>query len=78
MDAENLLQSVEQSFPPLEEIKQSYQAISNYFQVAIGAGSGMSFDFNLEVICNNYKLKPVTVFNSIRFLEKEKYLSYPG
>ncbi len=75
MDAENLLQSVEQSFPPLEEIKQSYQAISNYFQVAIGAGSGMSFDFNLEVICNNYKLKPVTVFNSIRFLEKEGLLS---
>ncbi|MDP2385859.1 MAG: ATP-dependent DNA helicase RecQ [Bacteroidota bacterium] len=75
MDAENLLQSVEQSFPQFDEVKQSYQAIANYFQIAIGAGNGMSFDFNLEVICNNYKLKPVTMFNSIRFLEKEGYLS---
>ncbi|HEY1038518.1 MAG TPA: ATP-dependent DNA helicase RecQ [Bacteroidia bacterium] len=75
LDAEQLRQSVEQSFPSFEEIRQSYQAIANYFQIAVGAGEGMSFDFDLDVICNNYKLKPSVVFNSLRFLEKEGYIA---
>lgn len=76
MDAEHLLQSIELSFPAFDEIKQSYSAIANYCQVAVGAGLGMSYEFDLDAISANYKLKPATVFNAVRFLEKEGYLSY--
>ncbi|MCD6067916.1 MAG: recombinase RecQ [Bacteroidetes bacterium] len=76
MDAEQLKQSIELSFPSFDDIKQTYAAISNYCQVAIGAGLGMAYDLDLDAISSNYKLKPATVFNSVRFLEKEGYLSY--
>lgn len=75
-DANQLLENLENSFPSFDEIKQAYQAIANYYQVASGAGLGMSFDFDLDAICNNYQLKPFTVFNAVRFLEKEGYFSF--
>jgi ATP-dependent DNA helicase RecQ len=75
-DAQQLLENTEKSFPPIDEIKQTYQAIANYYQIAIGSGIGLSVDFDLEAICANYHLNALSVFNSIRFLEKENYLSY--
>jgi ATP-dependent DNA helicase RecQ len=75
-DARQLLENTEKSFPPIDEIKQTYQAIANYYQIAIGSGFGLSVDFDLEAICANYHLNALSVFNSIRFLEKENYLSY--
>lgn len=75
-DASNLEEAVENSFPSFDEIKLSYQAIANYYQIAVGAGLGMAVDFDLDLICNNYQLKPFTVFNSVRFLEKEGYVSF--
>jgi len=75
-DARQLLENTEKSFPPIDEIKQSYQAIANYYQIAVGSGFGLVVDFDLEAICSNYNLNALSVFNSIRFLEKENYLSY--
>jgi ATP-dependent DNA helicase RecQ len=70
-DKIELLRNFENSFPPLDEIKKTYQAIANFFQLAIGAGSGLSFDFDIHELCTRYNLSPLTVHNSIRFLERE-------
>jgi len=43
-DATQLLENLENSFPSFDEIKQAYQAIANYYQVASGAGLGMAFE----------------------------------
>lgn len=74
-DINKLRSSVEMSFPSIEEIRQTYQALANYYQLAVGSGEGNAFDFDISELCRNYKLEPVTVFNSIRFLEKEGYIS---
>ena len=63
------------AFPEPAYIKQTYQAICNYYQVAVGAGQGLSVEFDIDKICNSYNLLPV-VYNSIKFLEKENYLSF--
>jgi ATP-dependent DNA helicase RecQ len=60
-------------FPEMKVIRQVYQALGNFFQIAIGSGKDASFDFNLATFSNNYNLKPQTVYNSLRFLEKEGY-----
>ena len=57
-------------------MSQTYTAICNYYQVAIGSGEGLSVEFNIEKLCASYNLLPVLVFNSIKFLEKENYLSF--
>jgi ATP-dependent DNA helicase RecQ len=74
-DEQRLLDNFEFAFPTLEQIKQTYQAIGNYFQIAIGAGEGTSVDLDIELLCKSYNLNPVIVYNSIKFLEKQSYLS---
>ena len=76
LDIFELQENQEASYPSLEEIKKAYSAIGNYFQVAIGSGKGMSYDFDLNEISDKYKLVPRTVYASIKFLEKEGYLMY--
>lgn len=74
-DHQKLLDQHEQAFPELIVIKQSYQAICNYFQVALNSGQGLNVDFDLDKVCRSYNLSPLKVFNSIKFLEKEAYLT---
>jgi ATP-dependent DNA helicase RecQ len=71
-----LEEQLEQAFPSIEQIKQVYSAICNYYQIAVGAGEGMSFIFNLDEVASRYKLPPAVIYNSIRFLEKENYFVY--
>lgn len=75
-DQQRLLDNFEFAFPELEYIRQTYQAVCNYYQVAIGAGQGLSVEFDIDKICKSYNLLAVLVYNSIKFLEKENYISF--
>lgn len=75
-DQQRLLDNFERSFPDVDYIRQTYQAICNYYQVAVDAGQGLSVIFDIDRICKSYNLLPVLVFNSVKFLEKENYLSF--
>lgn len=75
-DQQRLLDNYQYAFPEKDYIKQTYQAICNYYQVAVGAGQGNSVEFDIDKICASYNLLPVLVYNSIKFLEKENYLSF--
>ncbi len=74
-DKIDLERNVETSFPSIEEIKQTYQALANYYQIAAGAGLGITFNFNISAFCDTYKLNAITVFNSLKFIEREGYIS---
>jgi ATP-dependent DNA helicase RecQ len=75
-DQQKLKDNFQFAFPELEFIRTTYQAICNYFQVAIGAGQGTSVEFDIDKICKSYNLSPILVYNSIKFLEKENYVSF--
>ncbi len=75
-DVVSLKEQFEEKTPSIEEIKQSYQAIFNYYQVPVESGEGLSVSFNLDEVTRNYNLKPITVYNSIKCLEKEGYFSF--
>ncbi|MBI2268873.1 MAG: RecQ family ATP-dependent DNA helicase [Bacteroidetes bacterium] len=62
-------------FPDIKEIRQIYQAIANYYQLATGSGEGKTFDFDIAQLCNRYNLNAVTVYNALKLLEKEEYLT---
>lgn len=74
-DEDRLKENFEYAFPSIDQIKQCYQALGNYFQIAIGAGEGVSVDLDFDLVCKSYNLHPIILFNSIKFLEKENYLS---
>lgn len=67
--------NLKKNFPPIEEIKRTYQALVNFFQLAAGTGEGSNFNFDLGSFCETYKLNASVVFNSLKLLEKENYVS---
>jgi len=75
-DERKLLEQLELNYPSVEEIRDTYQALGNYFQVATGAGEGLSFDFDIGDFCRRYRFNARKVLSVFRFLEKDNYLSF--
>ena len=74
-DQQRLIDNFQYAFPELNFIKNAYQAVCNYYQVAIGAGQGTNVEFDIDKICKSYNLSPILVYNSMKFLEKENYVA---
>jgi ATP-dependent DNA helicase RecQ len=73
-DVTEARQNIVTSYPEPDLIRSVYQALGNYFQIAVGNGKDEIFDFDILNFCDQYKFQPVVTFNAIRFLEKEGYL----
>jgi ATP-dependent DNA helicase RecQ len=63
-------------FPAEEEIKNVYQSLANYFQIASGAGEGIYHDFDIGDFSKKFKLDPHVAVNSLKLLEQEGWLSF--
>ncbi|MGQ0827224.1 MAG: RecQ family ATP-dependent DNA helicase [Bacteroidota bacterium] len=74
-DKIELQRNVEMNFPTIQEIRQTYQALANYYQIATGSGVGATFSFDVSAFCDTYNLHSITVFNSLKFIEREGYIS---
>ena len=70
-----LKEKVEKSFPEIADIKRTYQALANHFQIPLNGGLHQTYDFDIKAFSNQYKMDVYSVYNSIHFLEKESYLS---
>ncbi|UEG51805.1 RecQ family ATP-dependent DNA helicase [Mucilaginibacter daejeonensis] len=66
----------EVSFPSVDEIKQVYHYLANYYQLAYGAGEGLSFDLDLADLCSRFKLDVLKTLNALKFLEHGEYLNF--
>ncbi|MBK9673140.1 MAG: ATP-dependent DNA helicase RecQ [Bacteroidetes bacterium] len=75
VDSNESMHRLKQGFPTVSEIKSVYQALCNYYKLAIGSGLEITFDFDSADFCNTFNLKANHVFNCLKFLEKEEYLS---
>jgi ATP-dependent DNA helicase RecQ len=62
-------------YPELKEIKRTYQALANYYKLAVNSGEGVSFDFDLNDFCNTYNLETNTAFSSLELLERAGFIS---
>ncbi|HAF28553.1 MAG TPA: RecQ family ATP-dependent DNA helicase [Bacteroidales bacterium] len=67
-------QRVLRNFPEITEIKALYQALGNYFQVPYGGGKHMSFDFIISDFAKNYNFNIMTIYSSLKFLQREGYI----
>lgn len=73
-DKIRLEQVYESSYPSLQEIRRTYQALGSYTQTAVGGGFGQTFDFDIVTFTKTYKLDLFKVFNSMKVLEQEEWL----
>ncbi|MDB5120921.1 MAG: RecQ family ATP-dependent helicase [Sphingobacteriales bacterium] len=74
-DKIQLYKKLELSFPSIEEIKQIYHFIGNYYQLAYGAGLGLSLEFDVADFCNRFKLDAIKTLHALKFLERNEYIA---
>jgi len=75
-DVINLQFKTEQSHPSPEVLKKIYQALANYYQLALGSAEGASFDFDLHDFSERFSLNPSEVYIVLRKLEEEGLLQF--
>jgi ATP-dependent DNA helicase RecQ len=67
-------QRIRMNYPEIDEIKQIYRAIGNYYQIPVGTARYQVFDFNVADFAARYKLSIMTIYSSLKFLQMEGYL----
>jgi len=77
-DKAEMEQRAKSNFPELKQIRSVYQSLGNYFNLAIGSGHGVSFDFQLSAFCSQYNLPVNEAYNSIKILELQGLLELSG
>jgi ATP-dependent DNA helicase RecQ len=70
-DFEQLLDRAALVYPPIEFLRRVYQCLANYFQLAIGAQSMRSHDFEISDFANTYQLPVLDSFYALKVLEEE-------
>ena len=75
-DKVELERSLLGTYPDLSIIRQTYQALANYYQLPNGSGEGRTFEFDISLFCNRFNLNPLQVHSSIQLLERDGYLRY--
>jgi len=69
-DVLGLRSKVRQSQPDMDQLKVIYQALANFYQVAMGSSQGESYDFDLDTFCKRYDLKSVITYPVLKKLEE--------
>jgi ATP-dependent DNA helicase RecQ len=68
-DRKEIEHRTELNFPEVAEIRKTYQALTNYYQLPVGSGKGISFDFDIVKFSSSYNLQIPVVFNCLKVLE---------
>ena len=64
------------TFPEKDYIRQVYEHINYYYQMAMGDGRGCTFAFNIEEFCQRFKHFPIRVDSALKILTRAGYLEY--
>ena len=70
-DILELRDKTKNSLPEEKLIREVYQMLGNYFQLATGSFPEESFDFDFQVFAKNFARHPLEIFNCLKVLENE-------
>jgi ATP-dependent DNA helicase, RecQ family len=75
-DKASLHKRIPDTFPDKDYIKQLYENLNYYYQMAMGDGLGCTYDFNLEEFCRRFKYFPVPADSALKILTQAGYIEY--
>lgn len=75
-DEVNLKKRISDTFPEKTYIKELYENLNYYFQMAMGDGQDCVFDFSLEDFCYKFKYFPVPADSALKILTQAGYIEY--
>tara|TARA_A100000171_G_scaffold34061_1_gene32446 strand:- start:672 stop:2609 length:1938 start_codon:yes stop_codon:yes gene_type:complete len=70
-DIEELRKKTKNSLPEVKLIREVYQMLGNYYQLANGSHPQDSFDFDFQTFSKNFDRHPMEIFNGIKVLESQ-------
>ena len=75
-DSGKLQKRVEDTFPPRAYIKEVYEHLAYYYQIATGDGYGVSREFHMDEFCQRFHHFPVRVHSALQILQRAGYIDY--
>ena len=75
-DLENSINRFTETYPSSTDVREIYQNLSNFLQIAIGDGYEQDYDFEFEKFCSKYQLNPYKCIKALNILEKENLIKY--
>lgn len=75
-DPGKMLRRIPETFPTKEYIADVYDKLAYFFQLAVGDGMNVNYEFNLQRFCVNFKLFPVPVLSALRILTQAGYIDF--
>ncbi len=73
-DQTKLKKRISDTFPTKNKIKEIYNFLGNYYQLAVGYGLEAVFVFDLIDFCKKFKQPMLITYNAIKILEQAGYL----
>ncbi|KQR67296.1 ATP-dependent DNA helicase RecQ [Pedobacter sp. Leaf176] len=74
-DVLNLESRYINSFPSPDEIRKVYHYLGNYFQLAFGAGEGLTFTFDIADFCKRFNIGVLKTISALKYLEHDGYIT---
>ena len=75
-DRTKLLKHISEAFPEKEFLKNVYEHLAYYYQMAMGDGFMVTHEFNLEEFCVKFKHFPVHTYSALKLLTQAGYIEY--
>lgn len=75
-DKSVLTRRVAEAFPDKEYIARVYELVGNFLNVAVGSGYNVVYEFNFNLFCNTFDLKPLTAHSALQILTRAGYLEF--
>ena len=72
----HLLNRIDTSYPPIDYLRKVYDDLAFFFQIAVGAGYGITKEFDLETFCHRFKHFPTNAEAALRLLDHAGYIVY--
>ncbi|MDE7089100.1 MAG: RecQ family zinc-binding domain-containing protein, partial [Prevotella sp.] len=75
-DRTKLEQRIPTQFPNKEYIRQVYDQMAYFYEIAVGSGYNCTFEFPIEKFCRTYRHFPLPVESSLKILHRAGYIEY--
>ena len=75
-DRTRLMKRIPDTFPDKDAIREVYEHICYYYQMAMGDGYNVTREFDLDEFCRNFKHFPVQTDSALHLLERAGYIEY--
>ncbi len=75
-DRRKLARRIADTFPDKEYIRKIYEHLAYFFQLAVGDGLNIAFEFNIDKFCHTFKHYPLQVDAALRILDRAGYIEY--